>query len=536
MQDAAFRLKWTHWLAVGVAVSSSGAALAADCADLTGKVIGPATITAATSILPPSSLLGSDPPKPVTIKAPFCRVQGVIKPSADSDIRFEVWLPPATAWNGRYGAIGNGGFAGSLILPAMAWRLEEGYAVSGTDTGHAGGPLDAAWALGHPEKIKDFGWRAIHETAVASKAVIDAYYAKPADRSYFAGCSDGGREALIAAQRFPRDFDGIVAGAPANHWTNLMTNAAATMRALNKPGAWLSPEDLALVSAAAQHACRSGEGYLDNPGACRFDPATLLCKAGQNERCLSESQLGGLKAIYAGTKDADGKTISAGYPIGGEAGPAAWSLWITGTDPKRNAGSLMSGFSSGYFANMVYDKPGWTPADGSVSGDWTASHKTAEALDAVDPDLGAFQAAGGKLIQYHGWSDAAIPAFNSIDYYKAVADRMGGLSQIQSFYRLFLAPGMMHCGLGPGPSAVGGVFGQPSPDHDPAHDVLAALARWVEKGEAPEKIIATRYNNDDPTKDIAAQRPWCAYPATARFSGQGKHSDAANFTCSTSDE
>ena len=202
-------------LAAGVALSAlvTGAtsARALDCGDLAGKVFGQATITAATSVSPPSSLLGKDPPTPVAIGAPFCRVQGVIKPSNDSNIGFEVWLPPSGAWNGKYGAIGNGGFAGSLILPSMAWRLEEGYAVSGTDTGHSGTSLDADWALGHPEKIADFGWRGIHETAAASKAVIDAYYGKAASRSYFAGCSDGGREALMSAQRFPKDFDGIVA-------------------------------------------------------------------------------------------------------------------------------------------------------------------------------------------------------------------------------------------------------------------------------------------------------------------------------------
>jgi feruloyl esterase len=524
-----------HPIAAGIAISAlvagAGGALASDCGDLAGKVFGPATITAATTVSPPSSLVGRDPPTPVAIKAPFCRVEGVIKPSADSDIKFEVWLPPESAWNGKYGAIGNGGFAGSLILPSMAWRLEEGYAVSGTDTGHAGGPLDAAWALGHPEKIADFGWRGVHVTAEASKGVINAYYGRAPSRSYFAGCSDGGREALMAAQRFPKDFDGIVAGAPANYWTNLMSNAAATMRALNQPGAWLSPEDLAVVSEAAQRACPSADGYLDNPGSCRFDPSTLVCKPGQNDRCLSQAQLGGLKAIYAGTNDADGKPINPGYPVGGEAGPVAWSLWITGTDPKRAAGSLLNGFSSAYFANMVFDKPDWAPSDGSVAGDWSASQKNGEALDAANPDLTAFKAAGGKLIQYHGWSDAAIPASSSIDYYKAVADRMGGVDQIRPFYRLFLAPGMMHCGLGPGPGAVGGVFGQPSPGHDPEHDVLAALARWVEKGVSPESIIATRYKDDDPGKGVAAQRPWCAYPAVARFSGKGEHSDAANFTC-----
>jgi feruloyl esterase len=512
-------------------IMGAGGALASNCGDLAGKVFGPATIVGATTVTSPSSLLGADPPKPVAIDADFCRVQGVIKPTADSDIKFEVWLPPENAWNGKYGAIGNGGFAGSMILPSMAWRLKEGYAVSGTDTGHTGGPLDADWALNHPEKIADFGWRGIHETAEASKAVIAAYYDKPASYAYFAGCSDGGREALMAAQRFPKDFNGIVAGAPANYWTNLLTNAATTMRALNQAGAWLSPDDLALVSEAAQRSCPSAEGYLDDPGSCRFDPSTLACKPGQNERCLSEAQLAGLKAIYAGTKDATGKLINPGYPVGGEAGPAAWSLWITGTEPKRNAGSLMSGFASGYFSNMVYDKPGWLPSDGNLADDWAAAQKTAEALDAANPDLSAFKAAGGKLIQYHGWSDAAIPAQSSIDYYNAVAAKMGGVQEVKSFYRLFLAPGVMHCGLGPGPSAVGGVFGPPSPDHDPKHDVLAAVAHWVEKGKAPETIIATRYQDDDPSKSIVAQRPWCPYPAVARFSSKGGHNDAANFIC-----
>ena len=504
---------------------------AADCGALAGKTFGPATITAATSVSPPSSLLGHDPPDPQAIHAPFCRAEGVIKPSADSDILFEVWLPPADAWNTKFTAIGNGGFAGSLILPSMALRVEEGYAVAGTDTGHSGGSLDAAWALGHPEKIVDFGWRAIHETAAASKAVVETYYGKAPSRSYFAGCSDGGREALMEAQRFPKDFDGIVAGAPANSWTHLLTNGAAIMRALNKPGAWLSPDDLALVSEAAQRACASGDGYLDNPAACHFDPAELACKAGQSDRCLSESQIGALKTIYDGAKTPDGKTVIAGYPPGGEAGPGAWSLWITGTEPLKTKGSLIYGFSTGYFADMVYDKPKWKPDDSDVANDESAASKTAQALDATDPDLGPFKAAGGKLLQYHGWSDAAIPANGSIDYYKAVAERMGGLGQIQSFYRLFMAPGMFHCGLGPGPSAVGGVFGPPPPSHDAEHDVLSALDRWVEKGEAPEKIIATRYKGADPSSGVAAQRPWCAYPATTHFSGTGNHSDAAAFEC-----
>ena len=468
----------------------------------------------------------------MAVNAPFCRVQGSIKPSSNSDIGFEVWLPPQGAWNGKYEGIGNGGFAGSLIYP-MDWALEGGYAVSGTATGHSGGSLDAGWALGHPEKITDFGWRAIHETASASKAIIEAYYAKPPAHSYFSGCSDGGREALMEAQRFPKDYDGIVAGAPANFWTRLLTNGVWTDQALSEtPNSWISPDQLSVVNDAALKACHGENGVVDDPGQCRFDPSTLLCKAGESKECLSAPQITALKKIYSGMQDASGKSVFPGYPPGGEAGPVAWSLWLTGAEPKRVEGTLIYGFSTGYFANMVFDKADWNfrgqnPVDDLAQ----AQEKTGQAVDAANPDLSAFRDAGGKLVQYHGWNDAAIPAPSSIDYYEEVAAKLGGIEKTQSFYRLFMAPGMQHCGLGLGPNAVGGVFGLPSPSRDPAHDVVAALAHWVEDGAAPDQIIATLYQDNDPRKGIAAQRPWCAHPAVARFSGQGARTDAASYAC-----
>jgi Tannase and feruloyl esterase len=512
---------------------AAGNAAAADCGALAGKTFGDATITAATNVSPPSSVVGKDPPTPVAVNAPFCRIQGSIKPSPDSDIAFEVWLPPQSGWNGKYEGVGNGGFAGSLIYPSMDWALEAGYAVSGTDTGHSGGSLDAPWALGHPEKITDFGWRAIHETASASKAIIEAYYAKSPAHSYFAGCSDGGREALMEAQRFPKDYDGIVAGAPANFWTRLLANGIWTDQALAEtPDSWIPPEKLSVVSDAALKACHGEDGVLDDPGQCHFDPSSLLCKAGESKECLSAPQIAALKKIYSGMQDASGKSVFPGYPPSGEAGPVAWSLWLTGADPKRVEGTLIYGFSTGYFANMVFDKADWSfqgqnPADDLAQ----AQGKTAQALDAASPDLSAFRDAGGKLIQYHGWNDAAIPAPTSILYYEDVADKLGGIEKTQSFYRLFMAPGMQHCGLGLGPNAVGGVFGLPSPSHDPSHDVVAALAHWVEDGAAPDKIIATLYRDNDPTKGIVAQRPWCAHPAVAHYSGQGSRTDSASYAC-----
>jgi feruloyl esterase len=249
---------------------------------------------------------------------------------------------------------------------------------------------------------------------------------------------------------------------------------------------------------------------------------------------LTEAQTTALKKIYAGSSDAAGKPIYPGYPPGGEAGPTAWSLWISGSEPARTSGGLMNGFSTGFFGNFVFNKKDWG-VDGVNVGDalTAAQQATGKALDSNNPDLSAFQAAGGKLIQYHGWNDSGISPRSSILWYEDVASKLGGVDRIASFYRLFMAPGMDHCGGGPGPNAIGGVFGSPSVSRDPGHDVVAALAHWVEDGVAPERIVATRYRDNDPSKGIEAQRPWCAYPATARYSGQGERSIAANYTCVT---
>ena len=341
------------------AVSFCGAAGAMECGELTGKTYAGATITAATQVAPPSSLMGLDPPAPVSVEARFCRVEGTVKTSERSGYKLEVWLPEKSAWNGKYEGVGNGGFAGSLILSPMNWALLAGYAVSATDTGHSGGSLDATWAKGEPEKVVDFGWRAIHGTADAAKAIIADYYQKAPAHSYFSGCSDGGREALMEAERFPRDYDGIVAGAPANKWSRLLANAVGTVQALNKPGAWIPPEKLALVSKAAHAQCPAESGYVEDPSQCQFNPASLVCKAGQTDDCLSEAQVAALQKIYAGSPDASGKPIYPGYPAGGEAGPTAWSLWVSGSEPAKTSGGLMNGFSTGFFGNFIYDKPGW---------------------------------------------------------------------------------------------------------------------------------------------------------------------------------
>ena len=437
------------WTAIAGATAAVGAvalavdtAAAAGCGDLAGKQYGDAAIMAATTVSPPSSLMGLDPPAPVAVNAPFCRVEGLIKTSESSQDQFEVWLPEKSAWNGKYQGVGNGGFAGSLILSPMTWALQAGYAVSATDTGHTGGTLYAAWALGHPRKIVDFGWRAIHGTAEASKAIIADYYGKPPAHAYFSGCSDGGREALMEAQRFPKDYEGIVAGAPANSWTKLLTTGVSVEQALDQPGAWLSPAKLVMISKAVFAQCPAESGYVEDHAQCRFDPASLVCKAGQTDGCLTEFEAAALKRIYSGLKDASEKTIFPGYSPGGEAGPAAWALWITGDEAHHTTGSLINGFATGYFADMVFDKPDWRIDGQNVSDDLAAAEKkTGEALDSSDPDLSAFRAAGGKLIQYHGWNDAGIPPQSSVDYYERSASKMVASKTFDPFTGCSWRPG-----------------------------------------------------------------------------------------------
>jgi feruloyl esterase len=526
---------------IGLASASAltlgaAAASAADCGSLAGKTFGPATVTSATSVSPPSKFLGLNSGMPAAASGPMCRVEGAIKTSSDSSPLFEVWLPPPGAWNGKYEGVGNGGFAGSIIYESMDWALGGGYAVAGTDTGHSGTPFDSAWAAGHPEKIVDFGWRAIHETAAAAKAIVAAYYGKPPSHAYFSGCSDGGREALMEAQRFPGDYDGVVAGAPANYWTRLSVNSVASDQALTAtPDSWLSPAKLALVSKAAVEACHGVDGIIDDPGQCHFDPSVLACKGEASDACLSEPQLTALEHLYAGARDSNGKSINPGYPAGGESLPYAWPLWITGTEPKRITATLLYAFEMGFFRDLVTGQSNWD-FRGQDLADLLkqADAKMGGTINAVDPDLSAFRAAGGKLIQYHGWADAAIPPATSILYYDDVGAKMGGVQGLASFYRLFMAPGMQHCGGGLGPSAVGGVFGPNPPSRDPEHDLVSALSHWVEDGVAPEKITATLYQDGDPSKGIAAQRPWCAYPKVAQYNGQGRHSEAASFVCSAS--
>lgn len=513
------------WVALGV-----GHARATDCNAMNGKRFGEGVVIAATAISPPFSVSAIAPPEPVSIAKPFCRLQGQLGPSADSDIQFEVWLPPAEAWNGKYAGIGNGGFAGSLTYAPMSWALTAGYAVSGTDTGHQASFLASSWAVGHPEKVVDFGWRAIHATAVATKAIVTAYYGKDAAYSYFSGCSNGGRQGLMEAQRFPEDYDGIVVGAPANNWLGMSATDVWDQQALvADPQGSLPVAKLPAVTKAVLDACEAHNGYVDDPPRCRFRPEALLCKSGDGPSCLTPPQLETLRKIYAGPSGRSGSRLFPGFQPGGEAGPRGWDLWITGNG---SAKPLQLPIGAGTFGDLAFGRPGYDFRTFKFDSDLReADKRVGSVLNATDPDLTRFRDRGGKIIQYHGWIDAAISPLNSIDYYNSVLKRLGGLRQVQSFYRLFMAPGMRHCGFGPGPNAVGGGFALPSVSPDAKHDVLAALANWVENNAPPDQVIATAYSDDDPAKGLAAQRPWCAYPALARYVGHGDRSKAESYVC-----
>ena len=505
---------------------------AGTCEDL-AKLALPNTTIQAAQPQPEGSFT---PPEGKTFeKMPaFCRVVGLLAPSKDSNIQFEVWLP-ASGWNQKFQGIGNGGFAGAINFDGMADSLKHGYASASTDTGHHSREgIDGSWALGHPEKITDFGYRAIHETTATAKAVIRSYYGSAPRHSYFNSCSNGGRQALMEAQRYPADYDGIVAGAPANYWTHLMAGGAyAESMLLADSANYISSKKLPAIEAAALAACDAidgvKDGVIDDPRQCHFNPEVLLCKGAETDECLTEPQIVTLKKIYGGPHDSKGHAIFPGYAIGGQSGIAGWAPWITGFSPGKSA---MAAFGTAFFQDFVYDDPSWSLTKFDAERDSkTADSRMASYLNAIDPDLKPFQQRGGKLLLYHGWDDPAIPAENTIDYYESVVSKMGAKT-VDSFVKLYMAPGVQHCVGGPGPDSFG-QLGVDSGDAD--HDVDTAVKRWVEQGVAPGTILAVKYKtNFNPASGVVRSRPLCPYPLAEHYKGSGSTDDAANFTCEKS--
>jgi Tannase and feruloyl esterase len=494
----------------------------------TAKAIG-----AGAFVGPPQAFTGADMSAFYKKLPAFCRLVVKATPTADSDITVEVWMP-LTGWNGKLQGLGNGGFAGIIDYVELGAAITKGYAATATDAGHTGSPIDASWALGHPEKVIDFGHRGIHEMTRVAKLAVQQFYGSGPKHSYFAGCSDGGREALMEAQRYPDDYDGILAGAPANYWTALLSTSVVDTQALTEtPASFIPQAKIPLISNAVLAACDKldgvADGILNDPRQCHFDPSSIECKAGEeSDKCLTAPQVTALKRIYAGLKDAHGQTIFPGYLPGAEEGGGGWGMWITGPAPAR---SLMAFFGIGYYSNMVYEKTDWTYKSFAMdSGMQAAKTKTSAALDAVNPDLTPFRSRGGKLILYHGWNDPAIPAINTINYYEDVVAKVGR-ANADSFARLYMVPGMQHCGGGPGADTFGTSGSWPA--NDPQHNIRVALETWVEKGTAPATIIASKTAEGNSQGNPTMTRPLCVYPQAAKYKDSGDTNSADSFVCAS---
>jgi feruloyl esterase len=498
---------------LGLLLTIGGAAGAGDCAGLKSRAGAGAEITRA-EVMPAAGGLPA-----------YCRVEAVLRPSADSHIQVQVWLP-VEGWNGKFQGVGNGGFAGSISADELAKALKGGYASASTDTGHQGGGIDAGWALGHWEKVVDFGHRAIHEMTVFGKATTASFYGTPPKRSYFSSCSNGGRQALMEAQRYPADYDGIVAGAPANDWTGLMLNAVTLMQATTGDS-YIPAGKLAAIQGASLSACDAKDGWKDgiagDPSSCLPDFKALLCRGADEPGCLTEPQARALRKAYDGTRTEKGRLVFPGYSPGGEAEEGGWGPWITGPRPEQ---SLMFAFGTSFYKNIVFQDAKWDYRGFSLEKDGRKSEKAGQVLNATQVDLTAFRSRGGKLILYHGWSDAAIPARRTVQYYEDVRKTMGAF-ETEGFLRLYMAPGVQHCGGGSGPNAFGQVGAAQGP---PTHDLGAALERWVEQDAAPKEIIATRYEKGTSGK-VLRTRPLCPYPQQARYKGSGSPDEAANWRC-----
>jgi feruloyl esterase len=439
----------------------------------------------------------SAPPQIVPAR---CRVNAILHPSPDSEIEMEAWLPDN--WNGKFQFVGGGGWAGIISFPAMVSAVQEGYATASTDTGHKGG--NALFAMNHPEKVIDFAYRAVHETTVQTKALIAKYYDRPARLSYWNGCSTGGRQGLMEAQKFPDDFDAIIAGAPANYQTHLHAwDLAVAVPVLNNPAAALTQAKLATLTEAATSACDAQDGVKDglisNPRMCKFDPSVLLCKGADGPSCLTPPQVDAVKRAYADAKTKNGDVVFPGKQPGSEY---QWMAFL--------GGQQAPGVSVGSF-QVAYNDANWDPKTFDLDRDLKITdEKVGSVINAVNPDLSAFKAHGGKLLLYHGWNDTAISPGNTINYYESMLKKMGGKQD--DFVRLYMAPGMQHCGGGPGPNQI---------------NYMALMERWRENNQTPAAIEAYHVTNNR----VDMTRPLCPYPQVATYKGTGSTNDAGNFVC-----
>jgi feruloyl esterase len=503
-------LAGSHTVSLGAQAGASDAG-AARCGALASlklpdAAIGQTSVVAAGGFAPPNGRGNAS----FAETPSFCRVTMALTPSADSNIAVEVWLP-LTGWNGKYQAVGNGGWAGAIGYPALVAALKRGYAASATDTGHTGN--SASFALGHPEKLIDYAYRSEHAMAVAAKAVVRTFYGTMPSRSYFNGCSTGGRQALVEASRYPEDFDGIIAGAAANPKTHLDAWRMVMSLAMFKSAENFIPASkYPAIGKAVLDSCDAldgvRDGLIENPQSCRFNPQVLQCKGADDANCLTAPQVESARVAMSPLKDPKtGTEIFPGYERGSELG---WGRLLGGPDPYETALDT--------YKYVIFKNPSWDWRTFSLERDFAeATRVTHGLLTAIDPNLTPFAARGGKLLTYHGWADESIPPRASINFYTRTRQATQAPSSNADWIRLFMVPGMQHCGGGVGPNSF---------------DSIGALESWVERGQAPASMLASHSTGGR----IDRTRPLCPYPQVAKYRGTGSIDDAENFACVSTQE
>jgi feruloyl esterase len=474
------------------------------CETLTTVRIADVRVIRASEVIPDPVWLAPLPTETDRLRAPvrerFCRVEGTI----EDEIGFELWLPEVKSWNGRMLGIGNGGFAGFFRYEGLARGVNRGFASVSTDTGHKITELN--WPIGHPRRLENLGHRGQHLTAVNAKQIIAAYYGEKPHHNYFTGCSGGGMQAMNEVQRYPADYDGIIAGA---HGTSIVGISArwlaSALTAQHQPDASLSNAEWRSVANAAIKACDADDGVRDGiinqPQRCRFDVASTPG--------LSAAKIESARRLLGPVTGREGFVHFPAFDPGVAFAPIS--------SPGR-AGEV--------FAQWGYGDASWDFTQFDAGRDIPLVEAIVPGSSFTNPNLDAFRRRGGKLISYHGWTDQIVPAQSTIDYYQLV-ERFMGPDKTREFYRLYLPPGVDHCRGGVGADNFGASFGEDLPNQDAEHDMLTAIVEWVEKGRAPERLIATKLENGS----VKMTRPLCPHPQVAKYRGRGDTNDAASFVC-----